>query len=171
MIYVACWGKITCIHVQTARTQNILCGQQLHMLVSVILQFLINSSMLWTVKKQKILYLKSYLTYITHSLGKFSRWQIDIFLFFPENRIWHFMQIVSPEDNLHEMSNLFSGKNKKNISKCRLPEFFKQNSNYIYLTMHSRKWPNFKNGGNVSMYLTFKVQSQISKIIFIFPRK
>ena len=27
------------------------------------------------------------------------------FLFFPENRIWHFMQIVSVGDNLHEMSN------------------------------------------------------------------
>ena len=27
------------------------------------------------------------------------------FLFFPENRIWHFMQIVSIGDNLHEMSN------------------------------------------------------------------
>ena len=52
--------------------------------------------------------------------------------FFPENRIWHFMQIVSLGDSLHEMSNpaketvcmkcqiLFSGKNKKNISKCRL---------------------------------------------------
>ena len=26
------------------------------------------------------------------------------FLFFPENRIWHFMQIVSLGDNLHEMS-------------------------------------------------------------------
>ena len=27
------------------------------------------------------------------------------FLYFPENRIWHFMQIVSLGDNLHEMSN------------------------------------------------------------------
>ena len=26
------------------------------------------------------------------------------FLFFPENRIWYFMQIVSNGDNLHEMS-------------------------------------------------------------------
>ena len=26
-------------------------------------------------------------------------------IFFPENRIWHFMQIVSIGDNLHEMSN------------------------------------------------------------------
>ena len=33
-----------------------------------------------------------------------------IFLIFPENRIWHFKQIVSIIDNLHEMSNLFSGK-------------------------------------------------------------
>ena len=27
------------------------------------------------------------------------------FLFSPENRIWHFMQIVSNRVNLHEMSN------------------------------------------------------------------
>ena len=36
------------------------------------------------------------------------------FLFFPENRIWHFMQIVSWGDNLHEMSNpVFWGKKDK----------------------------------------------------------
>ena len=35
----------------------------------------------------------------------------------PENRIWYFMQIVSTGDNLHEMSNLVSWENKKNISK------------------------------------------------------
>ena len=41
------------------------------------------------------------------TLGKiFSRRHFEIFfLFFPENRIWHFMQIVSLGDNLHEMSN------------------------------------------------------------------
>ena len=27
------------------------------------------------------------------------------FLFFPDNRIWYFMQIVSIGDNFHEMSN------------------------------------------------------------------
>ena len=43
-----------------------------------------------------------------------------IFLFFPKNRIWNFMQIVSLGDNLHECHILFSGKNKKNISKCCL---------------------------------------------------
>ena len=32
----------------------------------------------------------------------------------------NFMQIVSIEDKLHEMSKLFSGKDKKNISVCRL---------------------------------------------------
>ena len=56
------------------------------------------------------------------------------FLFFPENRLWHFMQIVSIGDNLHEMSKpVFNGDNlhemskpvfwkkeKKNISVCRL---------------------------------------------------
>ena len=45
------------------------------------------------------------------------------FLFFPENTISLFMQIVSPGDNLHDMSNLFSEKNKKNISKCHLLNF------------------------------------------------
>ena len=40
-------------------------------------------------------------------LGKnFSRQQFEIFfLFFLENRIWHFMQIVSLGDNLHEVSD------------------------------------------------------------------
>ena len=41
-------------------------------------------------------------------------------LIFPENRIWHFMQIVG--DNLHEISNpVFSEKNtEKHIWKCLL---------------------------------------------------
>ena len=66
------------------------------------------------------------------------------FLFFPENRIWHFMEIVSIGDNLHEKPNpvfcekiikismeticmkcqiLFSGKNKKNIINLLCAEF------------------------------------------------
>ena len=49
--------------------------------------------------------IQQYLTLST--LGKiFSRRHFEIFfLFFSENRIWHFMQIVSYGDNLHEMSN------------------------------------------------------------------
>ena len=36
----------------------------------------------------------------------FSRRHIEIlFLFFPENGIWHFMQAVSIGDNLHEILN------------------------------------------------------------------
>ena len=49
------------------------------------------------------------------TLGKFfSRRHIvgftffSSFFFFQENRIWHFMQILSNWDNLHEMSNLVS---------------------------------------------------------------
>ena len=34
------------------------------------------------------------------------------------------MHIVSNGDNLHEMSNLLSGKNKKNILRCRLLKMF-----------------------------------------------
>ena len=32
---------------------------------------------------------------------------MTFFLFFPENRFWHFMQIGSNGDNLHEMSKPF----------------------------------------------------------------
>ena len=35
--------------------------------------------------------------------------------FFPKNRIWHFMQIVSTGDNLHKMSNAVLWENKENI--------------------------------------------------------
>ena len=42
---------------------------------------------------------------------------IMFFLFYPEDRIWHFMQIVS-WDNLQEVSNAVFWKNKKNISAC-----------------------------------------------------
>ena len=39
-------------------------------------------------------------------MAKFSRRQTDdIFVFFLENRICHFMQIVSYGDNLHEMTD------------------------------------------------------------------
>ena len=50
-----------------------------------------------------------------HSLGLFSRQQIMFFLFFPENRIWHFMQIVSSRDNLHETSNPVFGEKIRKI--------------------------------------------------------
>ena len=50
---------------------------------------------------------------------KFSRRDFEIFfLFFPEKKkIWHFMQIVSLEDNLYEMSNPIFLKKKKKKKK------------------------------------------------------
>ena len=41
------------------------------------------------------------------------------FLIFPENTVWHFMQIVPIGDNMHEISNPVSWE-KLDISKCRL---------------------------------------------------
>ena len=56
-----------------------------------------------------------------HAMGRFSRWQTgDIFLFFPEKKIWHFMQIVSLGDNLHEVSYLIFEEKFKKYFKCRL---------------------------------------------------
>ena len=45
---------------------------------------------------------------------------VIFFLLFPENRFWHFMQIVSSETICMKYQKLFSWKNKKNISKCCL---------------------------------------------------
>ena len=41
--------------------------------------------------------------------NSFSRWHFEIFLFFPENMIWHFMQIFSLRDDLHDMSDPILG--------------------------------------------------------------
>ena len=59
------------------------------------------------------------------TLGKiFSRQLIETcFVIFPRKQIWHFMQIVSYGNNLHEMSNLFSGKNKKNTINLLSAEY------------------------------------------------
>ena len=40
---------------------------------------------------------------------------MTVYLFFPENRIWYFMQMVSIGDNLHKLSKLVFWENKKNI--------------------------------------------------------
>ena len=70
-----------------------------------------------------IIALSSWYGLTLSTLGKiFSRRHFEIFfLFFSENRIWHFMQIVSLGDNLHEMSNpVFWEKIRKITSFCRL---------------------------------------------------
>ena len=66
-----------------------------------------------------------------HAKGTLSRRQInDIFsyFFFIGNRIWHLLQIVPVGDNLHKMSKLFPGQNKKNIIKVSSAENFTQNA-------------------------------------------
>ena len=50
------------------------------------------------------------------------------FSYFTENRIWHFMQIVSNGDNLHEMLNPVFWKNKKKYFKMSSAENFTQNA-------------------------------------------
>ena len=64
----------------------------------------------------------------------------NIFLFFPENRFWHFMQIVFSGDNLYEMSDLFSEKNKKtviNLSSTELTQSFTSFISFLFLVRFS----------------------------------
>ena len=52
---------------------------------------------------------------------------VRFFLFFPENRIWHFMQIVSIGDkSCLKCQILFSGKNKKRYFKMSSAQNFTQ---------------------------------------------
>ena len=65
----------------------------------------------------------------------FSRRHFEIFfLFFSENRLWHFMQIVQ-ETICMKCQSLFSGKNKKNIIRLSSAEIaqrvFKDNETPI----------------------------------------
>ena len=58
--------------------------------------------------------------------NNFSRQQLGIFfLFFLENRLQHFMQIVSSGDNLHEMSKSIFWEKKEKILQnaiCLIPK-------------------------------------------------
>ena len=70
---------------------------------------------------KKCVYLENNTSLRLSTLGKiFSRRHFEMFfLFFPENRIRHFMQTVSNGDNLHEMSNpIFGIKLGKKLSTC-----------------------------------------------------
>ena len=81
-------------------------------------------------------------------MGKnFSRWHFGIFLlFFLENRIWHFMQIVSG-DNLHEMSdpilNLSSAESAHSEVSVKLVSTNEQQINKLLSTTNFPFFPLF----------------------------
>ena len=80
----------------------------------------------------KILFVsKPYLEPCNHSLTlsmlckNFSRQHFEIFfLFFQENSLRHFIQIIFSETVCMNCQSLFSGKNKKNSSNCQLLKFY-----------------------------------------------
>ena len=83
------------------------------------------SSFLWSQKAVKIQLQDQILLTFTTLWANSADNKIDIFsYFFTENKIGHFMQIISNGDILHEMSNHVSSENKKNISKYQLPRFY-----------------------------------------------
>ena len=50
--------------------------------------------------------------WVLYSANSVTNWS-----YFPENRLWNFMQIISKEDNLHEMSKPIFWKKKKEKKK------------------------------------------------------
>ena len=78
--------------------------------------------------------LKDYPLTITVLWGNSADNRLIFFLFFLENKIWHFMQIVSLGDNLHEVSDLIF-----------LEKYFKMSSAEIFIpqppqTQFSEGW-------------------------------
>ena len=132
--------------------------------------------------------------------NNFSRQHFEIFfLLFPENWLWHFMQIAFSKDDLHEMSkhikqticmkcqSLFSGKNKKNIINLLSAEFAQRvvkvkqrslcnNCNKDYQTFHSTATACLKLYKKIQL-VAFNArwckisQWQINDIFLILPRK
>ena len=60
-----------------------------------------------------IIWEKQYLAFTTLWANSADDKLIIILLFSPQNRLWHFMQIISLGDNLHEMSKSIFWKKKK----------------------------------------------------------
>ena len=57
----------------------------------------------------------------------FSKRHIEMFILFsPESRFWHFMPLYSMKTLCMKRQFLFSGKNKRKISICRLPGLAKR---------------------------------------------
>ena len=84
-------------------------------------------------------------------------WNI-FFLIFLENRIWHFMQIVSKGDNLHEMSNpdfWEKKKKKKNITNFLSAEFAQR------VWRVSQSWSEKNN-----FYFTYQYMTVVSRWFF-----
>ena len=53
--------------------------------------------------------------------------KLKLFLFYPENRNWHFIQIVSISNNLHEMPKpVFVGKIEKKIQYVARWKFYQE---------------------------------------------
>ena len=79
------------------------------------------------------------------TLGKFfSRLHFEIFFFlYPENWIWHFMQIVSMETICMKCQILFWGKNKKSITTLSSTEYAQR----VVKVKHSFLWEGFFFGG------------------------
>ena len=50
-----------------------------------------------------------FLLFIFHFIIKYI--YVCVFLIFPKNKVWHFMQMVPSGDNSHEMQYLYTKKN------------------------------------------------------------
>ena len=96
------------------------------------------------------------------TLGKiFSRWYFDMFfLFIPDKRIWHFMQIVSNGDNLHEMSDPVFWKNIINLLSAE----FAQRVVMVKEVWNKNIQP-ITNGKTIGNYWDFSLTTWMHKVI------
>ena len=137
-------------HIFSAKNIRILCTESAETVNEMTLNELVKLTTLWTTGPRCLYYASLasgwFFTYSIYIVNFFQARPLTFtslcansadnklttfFLIFLENRMLHFMQIVSTGDNLHEMSKLFSGKNKKKIYFKILPaEIFTQNAQH-----------------------------------------
>ena len=98
----------------------------------------------------------------------FSRPHISIFfLFFPENRIWPFMQIVSVRGNLHQMSYLvffFLGKIRKISPICKNIGLNTLKKHMFWTLLESPHWGNSNKYPKHVFYEAMKTRRPFSHI-------
>ena len=96
--------------------------------------------------------------------------KLTFFLFFPENKLWHFMQIVSWGDNLHEMSKAyFLGKKKKKKEKKIQNVCWSYFPSMLSIMMHTSKTVSLNH--NRSCHLVIKNTCRYIFVCILFLHK
>ena len=126
--------------------ENIYCGDSLEMPCQGTSNEYPQHMFLWRNKKNintfwmKKLPCQSLLTFTTLWVNSKNDKIMIFFLFFPENRLWYFMWIVSPGDNLHEiLKPIFCKEIRKSLWRVPWWNFYPAYLALTHFSLETRK--------------------------------